>query len=202
MYEYKDSARLTLVAVISVSAYLAFDLLFAGAQYLEGPPDPDPSVLRYADLIGVGMLVSLIASVILVGCWIYRASANAHALSDEMTISPGWAVGWYFVPIMNLVRPFQAMREAWMASHYRGNWHQEPTPSLLGWWWGLWIITNILGNISFRLSLTGGADTAGATIMIDLAEAILNVPLCLILIMLMRRMSIAQRTAIHDETFA
>ena len=74
-----------------------------------------------------------------------------------MTISPGWAVGWYFVPFANLVKPYQGMKEAWMASHFRDNWHGEPTPALLVWWWGLWLVTNILANISFRI----GDDVSG-----------------------------------------
>ena len=28
-----------------------------------------------------------------------------------MTISAGWAIGWFFVPFANLVMPYQAMKE-------------------------------------------------------------------------------------------
>ena len=205
MYEYKDPAGRTRIAVACVAIYLALELLWGLAliyDYATGAAVFDPMGLP-SDLVAIGVFVMLLVCVVVVGMWIYRASANAHALSDEMTISPGWAVGWYFVPIMNLVRPYQGMREIWMASHFRGNWHGEPTPGILGWWWGLWIVTNILANLSFRLSLNlAPGDTLDLVVFLDLAGALLNVPLSLLLINIMRRTAYAQSHARHEETFA
>ena len=58
--------------------------------------------------------------------WIYHASSNAHATSRiGLVISPGWAVGWFFIPFANFVMPYQAMREIWAASENPGNWKLE-----------------------------------------------------------------------------
>ena len=90
-----------------------------------------------------------------------------------------------------------------MASHFRDNWHGEPTPALLGWWWGLWLATSILSNISFRMSMDLPAGTiTGPIVFLDVSAAVLNVPLCLILITMMQRLCRAQLFARHDETFA
>jgi hypothetical protein len=90
-----------------------------------------------------------------------------------------------------------------MASHYRGNWHGEPTPALLIWWWTLWIGTNILANVSFRLSFVGPPDILNPTVAaIDIIVAIANVPLCLVLVTLMQRLCRAQLSARYDEAFA
>jgi len=206
MHTYRDAAGLTKVAVICVFAYMALDLLFGAMllyDYSTMSDFADVTVLRNADFIALPMIAAMLVCFVVVGMWIYRASANAHAISDEMTISPGWAVGWYFVPFMNLVRPYQGMREVWLASHYRGNWHGEPAPSLLGWWWGLWIVTNILSNVSFRLSMNDAAGALTEMILIlDVGAAVLNVPLSLALITIMRRTREAQRHAIDQETFA
>lgn len=102
------------------------------------------------------------------------------------------------MPILNLFRPYQAMREVWMASHFRGNWHGEPTPALLIAWWALWIITNILGNLAWQL----GAADFEAVLVIDMLAAALNVPLSLALIVIMRKVARAQGTAGYDEVFA
>jgi len=70
-------------------------------------------------------------------------------------------------------------------------------------WWGLWIVVNILDNISVRLgSFDQEGRILGLTLMFDLAAALLNVALCLILINLMRQVARAQSTAPYDETFA
>jgi hypothetical protein len=163
----------------------------------------DPQILAIIGIVSIAAFVSLIACFIVVGCWIYRASANAHSFSDEMTISPGWAVGWYFIPIANLFKPYQAMRETWMASHYRGNWHGGPTPGLLVGWWALWIVTNILGNLSFRFSfMDSNGDMLAMTTILDTATTLLNLPLSLVLIMIIRNIARAQAFAPLDETFA
>ena len=206
MHEFKDPSRLTRLAVISVWVYLAAEIL-NGLISLYGFASPDalldPNTLLIAAFSQIAAGFVMVASTIVVGCWIYRVSANAHVLSDDMTISPGWAVGWYFVPFANLVKPYQGMKEAWMASHFRDNWHGEPTPALLGWWWGLWLVTNILANISFRIAMEYPDEFTPAPVaFFDMVAAVLTIPLCLILITMMQRLCHAQLYARHDETFA
>jgi hypothetical protein len=206
MYEYKDPSGITRAAVIAVWLYLVADVLF-GLSSLASLVSPDPDYasdmeLMLAGVTGLGLFVAMIACVILVGRWTYRVNANAHALSKDLTITPGWAVGWHFVPIANLFKPFQAMKEAWLASHYRGAWHGEPASALLGWWWGLWIVTNILSNVSLRMQMQSPELISDAVFTIDFIAAVLNVPLCLVLIRMMKQLSAAQLTAHHDETFA
>ena len=206
MSDFRDPTRLTRTASIIVGLYMVLDLLFEVATAIDYSRSPGPlfqEELLLSGLAGIPMFLSLLASYIAVGLWTYRANANAHALSGEMTISPGWAVGWHFVPIANLFKPFQAMKETWMASHYRGDWHSLPTPPLMFWWWTLWIVTNILSNASFQMAIRSPSGTvADPVVFLDVLVSVLNVPLCLILIGLMRRVAKAQLIAFHDETFA
>lgn len=68
-------------------------------------------------IIGIGYLFVLALCYILSGIWIVRASKNAASLMpDSKRITPGWAVGWYFIPFANLFKPYQAMRETWNSS--------------------------------------------------------------------------------------
>jgi hypothetical protein len=49
--------------------------------------------------------------------WLHRAAANLPALGgSELRFTPGWAVGWWFVPLANLVLPVLIMTEIWRAS--------------------------------------------------------------------------------------
>ena len=73
-----------------------------------------------------------------------------------LRFTPGWAVGWWFVPFANLVKPFQTMRELWKASGGEEDWGHSRTWSLIGWWWAAWLTAGVLGRI-------GGAVIGGAT---------------------------------------
>ena len=205
MHVFKDPSGRTRIAIVFVWANLAAQLLNAVLMVhlyrVEASIEPGP--LFAIGLLQMACAAVMIAAIVVVAMWIYRISANAHAISGEMTISPGWAVGWYFIPIANLFKPFQAMKEAWLASHFRGNWHGEPAPALLGWWWGLWLVTNVLSNISFRIGLDDPDTLAPpAVVMLEVAVALVTVPLSLILVRMMERLCAAQLYARHDETFA
>ena len=206
MHDYKNPATLTKAAVAALSVFMVLEALLAFLSiyvYRSIGTGLDLETVGFLETLSIVSLVAMIGCFILVGCWIYRASANAHTLSDEMTISPGWAVGWYFVPFANLVKPYQAMREIWMASHFRGNWHGEPTPGLLVGWWSLWIVTNILGNLSLRFSMMDSdGQMLGMTTTLDVAASMLDIPLCVILIAIIRQVARAQAYAPLDETFA
>jgi len=206
MHSYKNPATLTKVTVVALSIYMAVEAVLALISiyvYRSIETGLDLATVGVLGTVAIVNIVAMIACFILVGCWIYRASANAHTLSDEMTISPGWAVGWYFVPFANLVKPYQAMREIWMASHFRGNWHGEPTPGLLIGWWTLWIVTNILANLSLRFGMMDEqGQMLGLTTTLDVAASLLSIPLCVILISIIRQVARVQAYAPLDETFS
>jgi hypothetical protein len=193
MYEFKGLTRLTMVATVLLTIYALLDLLTAFTGLAEGAPVGDE--FRLTEGFQLITFVAIIACCIVVGRWIYRASVNAHAITDEMTISPGWSVGWYFIPFANLVKPFHAMREIWQASHESDGSYEERVP-ILGWWWGLWIVTNILANVSWRYGAVGIGPT------LDAIGAVLNVGLCVVLVMIMRDIDESQRHVRHAVTFA
>jgi len=60
-----------------------------------------------------------------------------------LRITPGWAVGWWFVPFANLGKPAVAMAELWRASggedETRGVWTTRRLPAVFAWWWGFWV---------------------------------------------------------------
>jgi len=56
--------------------------------------------------------LAFLATVIVWCIWQHRAQANAVVLSGGgLRFTPGWAVGWWFIPIANLWKPFQTVRE-------------------------------------------------------------------------------------------
>lgn len=93
-------------------------------------------------VLAVVFAVTFLTGLVLALRWIYLANANAHALGAEgMRFTPGWAVGWYFVPIANLWKPYQAMKEIWQASAVKTDWRVVRVPRLLPWWWAFWLLS-------------------------------------------------------------
>jgi hypothetical protein len=97
--------------------------------------------------------------------WTYRANASLRRLGTEgMEFTPGWSVGWYFVPIVNLWKPCQAMCEIWTASeHPSDRWRSESASALVGLWWAFWLLSTVSGRIAARLSLRAETIDAMAT---------------------------------------
>lgn len=93
-------------------------------------------------------LVLLVATVVVWLIWQHRAHANLKALGTELEYSPGWAVGFWLIPIANLWKPFQVNRELWKASGDVNDWRSQRTWPVLGWWWASWISAGVLGRIA------------------------------------------------------
>ncbi|MFC5740197.1 DUF4328 domain-containing protein [Dyella tabacisoli] len=88
------------------------------------------------------------ATYIFGGMWIYRAACNVRALGAQgLDDSPGWAVGWYFIPFASLAMPFRAMQQIWQSSLAPRQWKKLSTPGLLRWWWGMWLCINVFGMV-------------------------------------------------------
>jgi hypothetical protein len=83
-------------------------------------------------ILGVFFLLAVIP----VAGWIYRAHVNLHEAGvSELTYSPAWSVTSFFVPLINFVVPFRAMRELHNRSHGEGPWQaHEPVADVASWW--------------------------------------------------------------------
>lgn len=100
-----------------------------------------PSILPAILAVGTSIasllwLALAVIAPIVVLMWVYRAHANLrlHRL-DGLNYSPGWAVGSFFVPLINLVVPLRAMRElcnrSFGESEYQAH---EPVGDVSSWW--------------------------------------------------------------------
>lgn len=109
--------------------------------------------------------------------WIYRANKNLHILSSvPMAFSPGWSIGWYFIPIANFFKPYQAMKEIWLVAHRGG----EKSIEILGLWWFLWLVSISLARHAMKLSLRandaqGYVHSALANVTSDAMDMFVNI---------------------------
>lgn len=150
------------------------DHLFQSRQEMMSAATASDQVVRSMAIL---FLIVLILTYIAGGLWIYRAACNVRAAGARgLKNSPGWAIGWYFVPLMCLFRPFGAMVEIWNGSLSPERWKTLPTPGLLRLWWGLWLATNAFGWA--ENALRKAADTIPTLIFLTqfgMADSVLDI---------------------------
>jgi hypothetical protein len=198
--KFRDLSGLTTAVKTALGVYIAVAVIgvWSGWQELEllqrvadGAFLSDAEAVandsRQAAIGGLFMLVFLVTAVLFLRLT-YLSNRNARSLcEDGLEFTPGWAVGWYFVPIAHLLKPYQALREIFKASHpdHTDNWRQAPPPAIMPLWWTLWILVSLVGQVLFRLTLS--AETLEAILTaswLTLASDILDIPLGITLIAL------------------
>lgn len=71
--------------------------------------------------------------------WTRRiVTAVSSARPGAMRYTPGQAVGMWFVPVLNLIRPAQIIANAWSASGDEPD--PAPAPALIPLWWASWLL--------------------------------------------------------------
>ena len=145
-------------------------------------------------LVGVAQLFIFVISGIFILRWIFLSNKNARALGAKgMKFTPGWSVGWYFIPIFSLWKPYQAMREIWTASYNPNNWQLTKRSNILPWWWFFWLIASFLGNISFRMAMDADEiDELINSALITYASDISSIPLAYVTLVLISSIYRAQ----------
>ncbi len=190
------SLAVGLVSVYTgIADFLAYDDVWweRWLSWMHGLFNPLAFVQRMA--WGIFAIVVFIGTSIVVLLWIHRANSNARALgATGMTFTPGWAVGWYFVPIAWWWKPYQAMRETWCASADPANWRRQRVPPILGWWWALWIVSFwVLVTASW--AVPRGMEEARATrveSLFNIAIDVLDIPLALVFLAIVGRIHAMQ----------
>lgn len=191
----QSRTRLVVIAIWAVIVLEIFTIFgqlaeFAGVVDLATGED---GLTMLIALIYMAYLAAMLICIVLVAMWIHRAHSNLREAGiDGLEFTPGWAVGWYFIPFANLVKPYGAMRELWHASHGQTGDFAAPAPSLINYWWAAWIIGNILSNISAQITLRS-PDSVSAASLIGAAGSVLSLIAALFLLQLVRRISAAQR---------
>jgi hypothetical protein len=151
-----------------------------------------------AGLSLIGYFLVYVATGFVALKWMYRVSRNAHAFAQGLGVSPPWTVGWNFVPVASLWKPFQAMSEIWQASERPKGWRNVKTPPLLIAWWVVWIIASVVENISGRFLSQETIGDRQVSSYLDAFAAVLIIPADLLFMQVVQRLT---RMQTHQITF-
>jgi hypothetical protein len=137
------------ISIVHDYFFIAFPPVVVGGSFL-------------AALVGAGCVISFLV-------WFSRSYRNLRALGAEgLEYSPGVAIGWWFVPVVNCWKPFQVAVEIWRASDPAAAKNDfasragMPTPALLAIWWMGWLTALVLDNLvaaSDRITYQGAMVT-------------------------------------------
>jgi Domain of unknown function (DUF4328) len=149
-----------------VNAFVTIDVMgrvLASAPYEESELSAiDTRNMALAVLSGVVAILGVVWFCM----FMVRANRNARSFGSPMSFRPGWAAGYFFVPILMLWKPYQAMKEIWQGSDPDPN--AQPfsvrVSSLIGWWWALYLLHNVGGRLVWQVNknLNGPKDFINA----------------------------------------
>jgi len=142
-------------------------------------------------LVAIAYLIVFIITGVAFLKWIYRANLNSRGFgAKDMKFTPGWSIGYYFIPILNLYKPYHAMKEIWQVSKSPENWQAQEASDLLTWWWALWLLAGFVDQALFRLSWDAETpDALQAVTVVSIVSCLISIPLCMVAITLVKKIS-------------
>ena len=206
---FESLRPLAIALVIAIGVGIAFDVIvaaldverislayriIAGGAYPEAEAELSGTVFDAANRLRV--FPFLLASILFV-VWTHRASRNLEALGSlGQKHSPGWAAGWFFIPLANLVMPYLVVRENWKASdpgrRDGQDWSRGPVPAFLTVWWGLIIVSLLLTVPALVARMDDSATGRLHEGWIGLADTLLEIAIAALFIVLVRRLTARQ----------
>jgi len=135
--------------------------------------------------------------------WTRRATCNVRALgAARPDFSPGWAVGWWFVPIAAWFQPFRVLRQAWRASdaslgtEESEDWRHAGMSGWLAVWWILYLVVATLWN---GVSGRPDAEMMEAETIADLASVVLVLDALMVVVTVLTLWVVAALTSRQEE---
>ena len=107
----------------------------------------------------VAFLICYVITVVVFLNWFRRAYGNLHRVGlEKMEHEESMAAWAWFIPVIFIFRPVQITSEIWAKTQnviksYNSNYSIRNGSLLIGFWWALFIFSQIMGQVSFRLSL-------------------------------------------------
>ena len=204
---FRDLTTFTTVLawMLRAAAAIAFFGIWSGWMQLEmmsgsfSHAEASANAQRVVMIAGLTVLLRIVTFFVF-GRWIVLAHRNLPALGAQyLDFTPGWAVGWFFIPFANLWKPFQAMRSLWRSSHSVHRPEIQESTWVLPTWWTLWLSFAFLSNIAQQMSSGAkGLDDYRNITQFAVVSSAFDLALCLVASILVTRIWRAQEQQ-HDN---
>ncbi|MFF4322879.1 DUF4328 domain-containing protein [Streptomyces sp. NPDC001568] len=157
-------------------------------------------------IAGLLKLLSMAPSIVVFIVWFHRVRVNGGIFRpDAFTLSNGWAIGGWFIPVGNLFLPFRVARQTWRASTQRApdGSERQASAALLTAWWTFWILGVSLGRVSDRLyiraeTVAALSDAGALGIVSDLTMVVAGA----LAVLFVRRLTAMQNTMATEGPYS
>ncbi len=141
------------VVVNLIVSYFFLDFLYAladGANYSESAFHDIESLANILNIFHAGIAI---LSFILFVTWFYKSYANLENVVDNLEHKKGWIIGAWFVPFVNLYKPYKIMKDMYLKVqgilNYKESYHKDSiSTSVIGWWWATFLTSSLTSEIS------------------------------------------------------
>lgn len=167
------SIAMIILSIISMAA--AFYVTLSGAI--------DDSQWTIADTIDTFIFIVSIPIFIIFLVWFYRATKNINSFGAKYVNSPGMAVVWWFIPIMNLWKPHEVAQQIWRASSPEikltegTEWRKVPSSNIITIWWVLGLVSILAAIV---VSVVIRPEQAEDPVLMSLYLNIVTIPIVVI----------------------
>lgn len=146
-------------------------------------------------LAGIGLIImkltAYVGSIIFFLMWLHRAYKNLEAMNvRNLDASAGWAVGYWFIPILNLFKPMKVVAEVYNGSDPEiakagYGFSDAGANSLIGFWWAFWVLSNITSRIADAIE-KGAKDVTDTSVMVYIVALSFGIIAGILLIFIIR----------------
>jgi hypothetical protein len=152
------AAGLQVLVVATNAAYLPYLNDFADGHIAAEKINDAIAAEDAVGNVAVAQLICFVAAGLFFIAWFYRAYKNLtpFGAGADLTHTPGWAIGAWFIPIVNLFFPKAIANDIWRgtvrARRLRGLVADDggpvAVPALLNWWWAFWVLTLVASRVA------------------------------------------------------
>jgi len=188
-------ATFAVVALLSASAVDAVHGVFYGYLLaVWGTLEDTTTIEAIEGLVNMARLVTLVLAAVGFVRWFRRAYGNAIALGHRASFAPGWAIGAWFLPILNLVRPYQIASAMW---RHAGGHVGRGRP--VGWWWAFWLAANFLARIGASTLDSSNSDTMRLGVQLSIASDVASVVAGVLAVSMVQKLTRAHTTMMPES---
>jgi len=172
----------------------------------------EEEVADYQTRQSVIRIVSIVVSIswgVVFGFWLYKANKSVREMGvEELQYGPGWGIGGFFVPFLQLVRPAQMTQEIWKASNPDTNVADptecmlNPASPLIGVWWGMVVISKLLWRfVSVDRVMVDALDSVGYAMVAEVLEILAALAAIAIVLKIEDRLVRKEQAVAEHESF-
>ncbi len=141
-------------------------------------------------LVAIGQFVVYVGTTIVFLMWVHRSYKNLAAFGVRTEYTPGWAVGYFFIPFVNLVRPHSVLTEIWKGSEPEPRSAGAPSGSgLVTAWWLLFLAYSFTARAASRMETPSDHAMKLAAAWFSLSSDFFSVLAAVLAILMIREIS-------------